>query len=234
MSHLGLMFTNSSHRVIFVDDKLRKILRYEFGQLTKILGMPACETFGMTEGDYLSFLAQFKLNQQGNEIEVRVYDALGHEHRLLTEVRITQDMHRKLLGVDYKFSHSQEKEASSNEAVISADDFALICTYSEAQLLALYALTEEWAGQKLSQYLVTLNQEIAQNEAWDIEISRTSIRVGKNLRDSNILLALLTKTAAYSKKLLGATPVIQRIESINKTTSTSVFKHIDQNWYQNL
>lgn len=234
MSQIGLMFTNSSHRVIFVDNQLRKLLNYEFGQLTNLLGKPVCEIFGMSESAYIDFLNQFKATHSDSAIPVIIYDALGQAHQLTTEVSITQDMHRKLLGVDYKFSHAQDIQAIADDDCINEKDFAQLCNYCEAQLLALYNLTEEWAGQKLSQYLVKLNQELAQEQNWDIEISRTKIQVGKNLKDNNVLLALLTKTAAYSKKLLGANSVIQRIESMNKSADVSVFKHIDRNWYQNL
>ncbi|MDQ7033746.1 MAG: PAS domain-containing protein [Anaerolineae bacterium] len=235
-SKLGIIMTNQSHRIIFLDRNICQFLDYPAAQLGKLIGSPFQTVIDLDTEQYSALVTgiQSKHQTQTQEIPLRIISKAGDILPVVADVFVNQDMHRNVFGVDFTLYQAPQQPETLPD--VDIEDYIAeeaVKVYFQQQIKAIVTVIEQWNGASLAQYLSDMTTYTAQRQGWDIDVTHESIHIGQNITSDN-LLALLDKSAAYAFMVLGKGVVTPHLESINQNTPDIVFESIDPNWFQKL
>jgi PAS domain-containing protein len=234
----GAMFTSSSHRVIFINETLQKMLKYPDTALSTMIGKPAFEILGLAHETYQQIIEQIGIEGKVNEQPLELYTQSGDILSVLLHGEANTDVGGGFAGIDYMFHPTEEQVVSSETEVdeVVPDNMIqeVMRYYFKRQLEGLDELMILWGGEKFSLYLHHVVNNTAQQHGWAVAMENNKIIVDTEMTLVEAYHGLLYKAAAYVKEALGDGIVHKQVEHINDKTNPSTFDYIERDWLKRL
>lgn len=233
----GVMFTSSSHRVIFMNETLQKMLKYPETELSALIGKPAFEILGLTNETYQQIIEQIISKKKVDKQALELYTQSGEAVNILIQGEANTDVSGGFAGFDYMFYATDVQVESVGADVEETNQDMIqevIRYYFKRQLEGLDELMMLWGGQKFSLYLNNVVNKTAKQHGWTITMEGNKITVNPTMTHMEAYHGLLYKAAAYVMEVLGDTVVHKQVEHINDKTNLSTFDHIERDWVKHL
>lgn len=233
----GVMFTSSSHRVIFMNETLQTMLKYPETELSNVIGKPAFEILGLTNEMYQQIIEQIISKKKIDKQALELHTQSGESLNVLLQGEANTDVGGGFAGFDYMF-YATDVQVESAEADVEDIDqdmiHEVIRYYFKRQLEGLDELMMIWGGENFSLYLHNVVNKTAKQHKWAITMEGNKIIVNPTMAHMEAYHGLLYKAAAYAKEMLGDTIVHKQVEGINDKTNLSTFDHIERDWLSRL
>lgn len=237
----GVMFASSSHRVIFINETLQKMLKYPETELSIMIGKQVFEILGITEETYLNIATEIGMQGKIDKQSLEVSTQSGKALSVLIQGEANIDVSGGFAGIDYMFYATEVIEEQAEPIEADVDELVpntviqdAIRDYFMSQIEGLDKLMTVWGGEKFSLYLNNVVNSTAQQHGWAVTMESSKITVDPTMTQTEVYHGLLYKAAAYVKEALGDAIVHKQVEQINDKTDPNTFEHIERDWLKHL
>jgi serine/threonine protein kinase len=215
---VGLVFTDSTGHVIFVDGFFLKMTHRSAGQARTLIGTPLHDLLGVQQSVTQALLNDIAKVGQVREVELTIQDSLGKEVSVFCSGTATYDERSKPIGADLSLRAAVEGTSGPISAPISVFDTGerqFLHEYVAAHINALRVLLIRMGGQKPADKLQQILNETAERNAWPIQMEASHLNVDDDVR-SDVFRALLSKAIASTASMVGKQMVVKQMDAVDQ------------------
>ena len=218
----GLLFSNADHKVIFLNKTLQAMLDFPGQAVSHFIGEPVFKILGLTEEQYRNIAEKVVSSGEVDAMPLELTNQQGEKVQLVAKGVSNKDNKGELISIDYTFTSDDSALMQQSATSLSVDlAHEVFRFYFKRQLEGMYTAMKNWGGRKLGDLLNQVVNSTAQTYGWDVSMEGDKVSDDSDVMRFDVYHALLHKSAATVKKVLGATVMHKQIEKVNEKNQSN-------------
>ena len=217
----ALVFANMRGQVIFVNERLLRLLKLSEREARGIIGETLHTVLGIdqkTADQYLKDVNRFgHLSVQAVELR----SGNGEVIRASLRGSATFDDEGNFIGADFALQPKEDPGTAdtihpgSAEVELATSENTHLELYFGSQLQGLRTLLVSAGGPRFGTNLERIINETAERNGWPVHLSDNEPEIEYRIRETHIYHALLSKAAAYASNVMGPKLVEKQMRSVD-------------------
>jgi hypothetical protein len=217
----GLIFTDISGRVIFVDGTFLKMTHRSASHARALMGMPIHEVLSVEQSVTQQMIKD--ASQIGNlrDLPLVINDVTGQPLNVIFSATATYDERGSCIGADFSMHYAMldgegVPRLSTPSSLFDTQEREQLYSYIAAQIDALRVLLIRTGGQKFGERLETILNTTAEQNGWDVHIDSSQLDIGGMGVRSDVYRGLISKAVTYACSVVGKKLVARQMNAVDE------------------